>query len=156
MIKLDRILVPIDFSDNGEWALKYAAALAEKFNSEIHLLHVLQDVIGVGTPEVGTAFASPGDFVKELRASAQNGLQKIADSDLAAGKKIVQVVRDGQPFVEIIRYAREELADLIVMGTHGRTGLVHVLMGSVAERVVRKAACPVLTVRPAGHQFIMP
>ena len=66
------------------------------------------------------------------------------------------IVRTGTPFVEIVRHAKENDVDLIVMGTHGRTGLVHALIGSVAEKVVRKAPCPVLTVRPEGHQFIMP
>ena len=65
-------------------------------------------------------------------------------------------VRTGVPFLEIIRYAKELEIDLIVLGTHGRTGLAHVLLGSVAERVVRKSPCPVLTVHPKGHQFVMP
>lgn len=156
MITLGKILVPTDFSENGQWALKYAAALAEKFNSELHLLHVLQNVFPQYAPEPGVIFASTGDFEKELRAAAQASLQKVADSDLVKGKKSVQKIREGQPFVEIVKYAREELIDLIVLGTHGRTGLVHVLLGSVAERVVQKAGCPVLTVRPEGHQFVMP
>jgi nucleotide-binding universal stress UspA family protein len=74
--------------------------------------------------------------------------------ELAAG--VERVVRTGTPFVEIVRYAREKDIDVIVMGTHGHSGLVHAMIGSVAEKVVRKAGCPVLTVRPEGHQFVMP
>ncbi len=156
MIKLNRILAPTDFSDNSRLALEYAAALGERFESELHLLHVLQDVLSVVAPEPGLVFASAGDYVKELRESAEATLQKLVESKPLAGKKVVRHVRQGQPFVEIIRYARDKSIDLIVIGTHGRTGLAHALMGSVAERVVRKAGCPVLTVRPGGHQFVMP
>jgi nucleotide-binding universal stress UspA family protein len=156
MIKLDRILVPTDFSDNGQCAVKYAVALAEKFNAELHLLHVLQDMLPASSTGEGLIFASAGDFVQEFRNSAKKALADLTASDAFKGKKVVSVIREGQPFVEIIRYAREELADLIIVATHGRTGLAHVLMGSVAERVVRKAGCPVLTVRPVGHQFVMP
>jgi len=156
MIKLNRILVPTDFSDNSRLALEYAAALGERFESELHLLHVLHDVLSSVAPEPGLVLASAGDYVRELRESAEGAMQKLVESKPLAGKKVVRRVREGQPFVEIIRYARDQSIDLIVIGTHGRTGLAHVLMGSVAERVVRKAGCPVLTVRPAGHQFVMP
>jgi nucleotide-binding universal stress UspA family protein len=156
MIKLKRILVPTDFSDNSRLALEYAAELGERFESELYLLHVLQDVLPVVAPEPGLVFASAGDFVDDLRKSAEDAMQKLVESKPLAGKKVVHHVGQGQPFVEIIRYARDKSVDLIVIGTHGRTGLAHVLMGSVAERVVRKAGCPVLTVRPAGHKFIMP
>ena len=65
-------------------------------------------------------------------------------------------MQTGTPFLEVIRYAKDHDIDLVIVGTHGRTGLVHVLMGSVAEKIVRKAPCPVLAVRPEGHQFVMP
>ena len=100
--------------------------------------------------------ASAGDLARELKEGAVRNLQKLVDSKPLLGKKVIHHVLDGHPLVEIVRYAREKSIDLIVIGTHGRTGLAHVLMGSVAENVVRKAACPVLTVRPSGHQFVMP
>jgi nucleotide-binding universal stress UspA family protein len=156
MIRLDRILVPTDFSENSRCALEYAAALAERFNSELHLLYVLEGVPPNTPPGPAGIFSSAGDFVDELRASVRKSLDNLAKADPLAGKNTVIVVRDGYAFVEIVRYAREELTDLIVISTHGRTGLAQVLMGSVAEKVVRKAACPVLTVRSAGHQFVMP
>jgi len=156
MISLNRILVPTDFSDNAKAAVEYAAALADKFSSEVHLMHVTQDVTASLVPEPGFAFGPPDNFLQELRDDALNNLEALAKSDILQGAKVVTLVRHGPPFVEIVRYAREELIDLIVISTHGRTGLAHVFMGSVAEQVVRKAGCPVLSVRPAGHQFIMP
>lgn len=156
MISLSRILVPTDFSENARSALQYAASLAEKFSSEVHLLNVIQDVTVGLMPEPGFAFAPPDNFMQELQEEATRQLHALAKSDLFKGRKVITLVRQGPPFVEIVRYAREELIDLIVLSTHGRSGLAHVFLGSVAEQVVRKAACPVLTVRPKGHQFIMP
>jgi nucleotide-binding universal stress UspA family protein len=150
MIKLSKILVPIDFSDNSRVALDYAVALGEQFDSKIHILHVLQDVVSIA-PEPTYVLASTGAFAKELRKGADEALQKLADAKALAGKKVVHRVREGQPFLKILHYARENFIDLIVMGTHGRTGLAHLLIGSVAENVVRKSRCPVLTVRPAAH-----
>ncbi len=84
-------------------------------------------------------------------------MEKFAAEHLAdAGFPVMTEVQMGRPFIEIIRYAREKKIDLIVLGTHGRSGLKHVLLGSVAERVVRKAPCPVLTIRHPEHEFVMP
>jgi nucleotide-binding universal stress UspA family protein len=156
MIVLDKILVPTDFSNYSEHAMQYALALSQKFDSELHLLNVLQDLTGL-SPEGGLLLSSPS-FVEEFRESAERALNKITDSApvKTLEKPVVSKIREGQPFLEIIRYARDESVDLIVMGTHGRTGLSHVLLGSVAEKVVRKAGCPVLTVRSAEHHFEMP
>jgi universal stress protein A len=155
MITLKRILLPTDFSEHSQNALRYACAFAEQFQSELHVLHVVQDLVAM-VPEPGLAFPPPGDYMQELRASAQKSLAEYPDAAWSAGKKVVRAVVQGPPFVEIIRYAREQDVDLIVLGTHGRTGLVHVLLGSVAEKVVRKAPCPVLTVRKDEHEFVMP
>ena len=155
MIQMKRILVPTDFSEYSKLPVKYACAFAEMFGAELHVVHVLQDLVAL-VPEPGLAFLPPGDFLRELQESAQAALAKIPDADWARGKTIVRATRQGPPFLEIVRYAKENEIDLIVLGTHGRGGLAHVLMGSVAEKVVRKAPCPVLTVRPDGHQFQMP
>jgi nucleotide-binding universal stress UspA family protein len=80
----------------------------------------------------------------------------VLDPQWSAGKSIIRVIRQGPPFLEIVRYAKETAIDLIVIGTHGRTGLAHVFMGSVAEKVVRKSPCPVLSVRHPEHEFIAP
>ncbi|MGH7127051.1 MAG: universal stress protein [Planctomycetaceae bacterium] len=155
MIQLSRILVPTDFSEHSKPALDYACAFAEQFGSELHLVHVLQDLVGL-VPEPGMGVPPPGDYVQELTASAEQALAELPSAEWTDKFHVVRATRHGPPFVEIIRYARDQDVDLIVLGTHGRSGLVHVLLGSVAEKVVRKAPCPVLTVRPSGHQFVMP
>ncbi len=155
MIKLERILLPTDFSEQSREPQKYACSLADQFNSEIHVLHVIEEMAAIMTdPEV--TLALPADYVQQYEQQTEKALGEWLPADWAAGKSIVRATRTGTPFVEIVRYARENNIDLIVLGTHGRSGLAHVLMGSVAERVVQKARCPVLTVHPEGHQFVMP
>ncbi len=154
MIQLARILLPTDFSEFSARATRYACALAEQFGSELHVLHVLETIESMA-PDFGMGLALPGRIVESKRA-AEKALDGVVDTNWAAGRSIVKATVEGTPFLEIIRYAKQHDIDLIVVGTHGRSGLVHVLMGSVAEKVVRKAPCPVLTVRPEGHQFVMP
>ena len=155
MIQMKRILLPTDFSDCARAALNYACAFVEQFGSELHLLHVVQDVM-LMMPEPGSAFALPQNYLLDLKTGAEKSLAGLLDETWLVDKKVVRATRLGSAFVEIVRYAREHEIDLVIVGTHGRSGLKHVFLGSVAERVVRKAPCPVLTVRPAGHQFIMP
>jgi nucleotide-binding universal stress UspA family protein len=150
MIKIDRVLVPTDFSEYSDQARTYACELAKRFDAELHLVHVVHLV---AQPFYG------GPISDELLNPEEPALEKLEGlqgPDLDQVSRVVRRVQVGSPFVEIVRYARENDVDLIVMGTHGRTGLAHALIGSVAERVVRKAPCPVLTVRPEGHQFVMP
>lgn len=154
MIKLEKILLPTDFSEYSAEATKYACAFAEQFNSQIHLLHV-QEVYASSTPEFGMGLALPSQ-IKESREAAERALEKVLDAEWAEGRDIIRATAEGPPFLEIVRYAKAQGIDMVIMGTHGRSGLAHVLMGSVAEKVVRKAPCPVLTVRPEGHQFVMP
>ena len=154
MIQLKRILHPTDFSENSQEATRYACGLVEKFYSELHLLHVLE-LHPSSAPVFGGGLALRPP-VQESKQAAEKHLSQVVDQEWQEGKLVVRATAEGRPFVEIIRYAREHDIDLIVMGTHGRSGLAHALMGSVAERVVRKAPCPVLTVRPGGHEFVMP
>src|SRR5437660_6000450 len=144
MIDLHRILVPTDFSKHSENALKYAAAFAEKFDSELYLLHVVQD-LALFVPEAITAAPPIMPPVEQIAAAVREALDRIIDNHNLRRFTVHAEVREGSPFYEIVRFAKEQDIDLIIMGTHGRSGLVHVLMGSVAEKVVRRAPCPVLT-----------
>lgn len=155
MIKLKKILVPTDMSDFSEHALRYGCEFARRFEAELHLLNVVQDVVAM-VPEPGMAFPAPGEYMRELQQASHEALEKIPDPEWVEGVSIVREIRVGTPFVEIVRYAKAVDIDLVVIGTHGRSGLAHVLLGSTAERVVRKAPCPVLSVRPEGHDFVMP
>ena len=156
MIKLDRVLVPTDFSDFSRPAMQYGCAIAARFGAELHLLHIVPDpamlVPEAAAFSIETMQAQSESLVKDAEAL----LQKLPPDGWDDGKPVVRKVRVGAAFMEIIDYARENEIDLIVIGTHGRSGLMHVLIGSVAERIVRKAPCPVLTVKPEGHQFVMP
>jgi nucleotide-binding universal stress UspA family protein len=149
-----KILVPTDFSENAGQALETAVDLANRYEAALHLLHVDQ-LPTYAFPE-GVVVAGP-DMLASMTDWSDKGLAaaKAQAERLGAVRVTVQAVI-GTPFTDIIRVAREEKADLIVMGTHGRTGLAHALLGSVAEKVVRKAPCPVLTVRPLHHKFVHP
>lgn len=155
MITLKRILFPTDFSENAAEAEHYACSFARQFQAEVHILNVIQDMVLV-TPEPGSLFAMPGANLEEVRRSAEQALAKLPDPTWGHDLSVVRATRSGNPFVEIVRYAREQMIDLVILGTHGRTGLAHMLLGSTAERVVQKANCPVLTVRPKTHSFVMP
>ena len=155
MIDLRRILVPTDFSKFSGNALKYGAAFAEKFGSELHLLHIVQD-LALFIPEAVLIAPATTPPVEQFKAAARAALDRVIQEMNLPGVKIVSDVVEGVPFAEIVRAAREKDVDLIVMGTHGHTGLVHMLLGSVAEKVVRKAPCPVLTVRDPEHEFVHP
>jgi len=153
MIRLKRILFPTDFSDCSRRAQEYACALAEQFQAELHVLHVLVDV-ALMMPEPGSMAMMPQNYLLELKQTAEKALEGLLAPSWTQGRRVVRATRMGNPFVEISKYASERDIDLIVIGTHGRSALMHVLLGSVAERVVRKAPCPVLTVHPEGHQFV--
>lgn len=153
-IQLKKILLPTDFSDHSATATKYACELATRFDAELHLLHALE-VHASSTPAFFMGLALPS-YIHESKVAAEKAMTGVLDSQWSADRTVVHAIVEGSPKVEIIQYARKHDIDLIVLATHGRTGLSHVIMGSVAESVVRTAECPVLTVRPEGHQFIMP
>lgn len=153
MIDVKKILLPTDFSEHSDHALEYAREFTELFNAELHILHVLYKM---AAPELGLSYLPPGDLMLDMRPAAKRKLRETATDEWAAGRTIVREMREGRPFVEIIRYADEADIDLIIMGTHGWGPISHMLVGSVAEKVVRKAHCPVLTIRPAGHEFVLP
>ncbi len=142
-----RILVPTDFSPASDAAVHYARALAETFGATLRLLHVLED------PAASTAFVADGyavdtpDIREALLTHARKCLARALPLTDRARFHVTSEALVGMPAATIVDYAAATGANLIVMGTHGRTGLAHLLMGSVAEHVVRTAPCPVLTVR---------
>jgi nucleotide-binding universal stress UspA family protein len=151
MINLKSILVPSDFSECSDEALRYALELARRFDAELHLLHVVQDPIT--QPWAAEGFSVPlFEIVDEWQKQAVKRLQAAVPEADRARVTVVSVV--ATPYAEILDYANAHRIDLIVMGTHGRGGVTHMLLGSIAERVVRRAPCPVLTVRRPQHGFV--
>lgn len=147
MTTLRSILCPTDFSEFSERAVRFATELAEKFNAELHLLHVLQ-TFNTMAPASGETFAPFADWLPEMRRQAEEQLAKLPGTAASSTIRVHRSTREGPPIDEIVKYAREHHIDLIVQGTHGRRGIRHMLLGSVAENIVRYAPCPVLTVRP--------
>jgi nucleotide-binding universal stress UspA family protein len=154
MIELQRILVPTDFSEPSGVAVQYAKALADAFGASIHVLHVMEDPF-INAP-ISEGYVPPAHLFEEFERAARNRLDEVLTSAEQAKYRAKRVIKSGTPFVEIVRYAKGAEIDLIVMGTHGRGTIAHMLMGNVAEKVVRKAPCPVLTVRHPQHEFVMP
>ena len=147
MIQFKRILHPTDFSDSGTAALRAACGMAAKFAADLHLLHVIQDVTLLAPYGAAEAYL-PAEWREEIREQVEASLAKLPDPAWEQGTATIRAVSEGVPHHEIARYAGDNGIDLIVMGTHGRTGMPHMLMGSVAEKVVREAPCAVMTVRP--------
>jgi nucleotide-binding universal stress UspA family protein len=152
MIKISRILVPTDFSELANLAVDYGAAIAEQFQAELHLLNVIDDYF-VTTGEGQLVLPDRNEYLRELKAYSRQELAKLP-RNCKSDDRVSRHTSVGRPFEEIVRFAKEHQIDLIVIGSHGRRGLSHLLLGSVAERVVRIAGCPVLTVRPDQHQFV--
>jgi nucleotide-binding universal stress UspA family protein len=145
------ILVPVDFSACSNKALQYARPLAHQFHSCLTLLYVMPANYFVGSEFGPVDFPVPEG---EWRESSERQLKNLAASELGAEGNWRCVVRQGQPAHEIATYAASNDVDIIVISTHGRTGLRHVLVGSVAENVVRYAPCPVLVVREQERDFL--
>lgn len=139
---MQHLLVPVDFSTYAETALTYAMTLASKLGARLTLMHVIH-LAPLGVAEGGAVLP----YLEAVEAQAQAGMADYRERVQAAGLKVDVVIVHGVPFQSIIDTAIEHKVDLIVMGTHGRTGLRHVLLGSVAEKVVRLAPCPVLIAR---------
>jgi nucleotide-binding universal stress UspA family protein len=142
------ILLPTDFSECGNYALSYAASLARTFKASIICLNVIEPIV----PTVGySGMTEPmpiADIAEQLEDSAERELPKLAECDECAGLNVEEMVAHGEAASEIVRVAKERAVDLIVIASHGRTGLGRILFGSTAEAVVRHAACPVLVVKP--------
>ena len=146
-IRIQKILLPTDFSDLSATAVKYGCELAAKFGAELHLLHTLE-LHADSTPAFGLGLALP-NYVSESKAAAEKSLAGVLDPKWSAGRTVIHAVLEGSPTAQIIRYSRQHDIDLIVLSTHGRTGLDKVLYGSVAEKILRKGTFPMLVVRTA-------
>jgi len=155
MLALKTILVPTDFSDASEAALNYGKAMAEAFGASLHLVHVMEDLLAQAwAAEVYVA--SMPQLREEIDKESRQRLASMLTDEERRRYRVETALLAGNPFVEIVRYAKAHDVGLIVMGTHGRGPIAHMLLGSVAEKVVRKSPCPVLTVRDAQHEFVMP
>jgi len=152
MLDIKNVLVATDFSEWSDAAIIYARALAGTFGARLHILHAVEfvataDVMGVAVP----------DLYKGVESAARQQLEGLiseTDREIFGARPVL--VTGGTPAQAIIDYAKKAEIDLIVLGTHGRRGLSHMVMGSVAERVVRLAPCPVLTVRQPEREFVVP
>lgn len=142
---IKKVLVPIDFSDYSKSALKYAVNFAKSFNADIILIYVVEPVIY--PPDFSMGQIAMPSINTEWDDRAKDELQKLAKSEIAEIANVKTIIKTGKPFVEIIETAKEENIDLIIIATHGHSGVEHILFGSTAEKVVRKAPCPVLTLR---------
>lgn len=149
--KLRKILVPVDFSPNCQESILYARHFAEQFGAEICLLHVVEPV--VVTSDFGYLPVLPNDLEEQRLEGAGKELRALAKS-LGAGVPVESMVRLGRAWKEITDAARTIPADLLIVSTHGYTGIQHALLGSVAEKIVRHAPCPVLVVRLGEHEFV--
>ena len=147
---ITKILVPVDFSPHAERAFGYATALARRLGAELTLVHVVEDPYATGAWGADAYLPNSAELLQEVIVSAGRELTTWTEREAATGLTVKTAVIPGRPAQSIIGHAASEGSDLIVMGTHGRTGLAHAVMGSVAERVLRKAPCPVLTIRADG------
>jgi len=145
-MKVEKILVPVDFSENAGKVLRYGVEIAEKFGAEIHVLFVaqiFQDYSEFFVPHMPVI-----QFEEELVASARDKMAAFIEENLKTSSPCLSKVLVGDPAESLLQYSRDQQADMIVMGTHGYKGLEKVLFGSVAEKVVKMAPCPVLTFNP--------
>ena len=147
MLPIDRILAPNDFSSHAEAATRAAFELAERLGASVHLLHVLSDVVVPAGPDPMLVSSMPPEYYREVEQQAADTLGSLVRDDWPKPAGVTFEVRWGDPVDQIRAYASKHAIDLVVVATHGRTGLAHVLLGSVAERIVREAPCPVLTIR---------
>lgn len=149
-MKIEKILFPTDFSKGSDNALLYAIDLAKQYNATLFIIHIIYDVIQTTGWDVPHLPLEQLD--KDLTASSEQKLDEFSEEVVRDLEKVEKRTITGVPYQEIVQFAEDEKIDLIVIGTHGRTGLDRVFFGSTAERVVRMAPCPVLSVRIPSHR----
>ena len=146
MIVLKNILVAIDFDETSDVALAYARSLATNFGARLHLLHVMENLF------LRPMANNPRDIEDGI---GRRLADRLTDEERQSLRAVPVLRKSDEPAEEVVKYAGEEAIDLIVIGTHGRSGVKHLLMGSVAEKVVRTAPCPVLIVRHGEREFVV-
>ena len=152
MIKLKKVLVPTDFSESARHAFTYGVSFAREFQAELVLLHVVENLtVGYASDLFPVPMA---EVFQEISGYAKAELAKLAEEARQRGVVVAELVAQGKPSAEIIRHAAENSVDMIVLGTHGKGMLDKALFGSTAERVIRRAPCPVLTVGLEEHEFV--
>lgn len=145
MQQIKKILVPIDFSDYSKSALRYAVDFSKQFNAKLYIIYVVEPVIYPADFSMGQISFPSADI--DLNERAKVELQELAKAEIGDKLQYEVIIKTGKPFVEINETADELDIDLIIIATHGHTGVEHLLFGSTAEKVVRKAPCPVLSLR---------
>ncbi|MBR9976808.1 MAG: universal stress protein [Bacteroidetes bacterium] len=154
MPKISRILVPIDFSEYSKKTFLYAIDFAKTFNAELLLVYVVEPIIYPA--DFGFGQVALPSMEKDMHERGREQLDILVEKEVPEGVYARAIVRAGKPFVEIIQAAKDEKADLIIIATHGHSGIEHVLFGSTAEKVIRKSSCPVLSIRSSERDFVMP
>jgi nucleotide-binding universal stress UspA family protein len=142
---IKKVLVPIDFSDYSKNSLRYSINFVKCFNAELLMIYVVEPVIYPPDFSMGQIAVPSVDLELDRRASEE--LNKLAVTEIPRDMKVRTIIKSGKPFVEIIETAAEENVDLIIIASHGHSGVEHILFGSTADKVVRKAPCPVLSLR---------
>jgi nucleotide-binding universal stress UspA family protein len=154
MVAFKEIIVPTDFSEHSLRALDYGVEIAEKFASQLKIVYVIEPMVQAA--DVAWSTVDFDQLNQAHRESAEKQLKALMEERVPKGIPVEAVIMFGKPFVEIVKQARADNTDLIVMATHGRGAISHILLGSTAEKVVRKAPCPVLTVKHPKQLFAMP
>lgn len=153
MIRMKKIVFPTDFSEYSAHALPYALEFARQFGAAIHAVHVITTPTYAASYEIAIDMTTLRDTLEE---SARARMVELEAKLRESGVAFTTEIRFGMPFLEVLESARDQAADLIILATHGWGPLKHMLLGSTAERIVRKARCPVLTVRHPEHEFVVP
>jgi nucleotide-binding universal stress UspA family protein len=151
MIAIKKLLVPTDFSEYSQFALKYAAAFAEGFTAKVYVMHV-HEPYPQGAVFEGMVYDS--ELVAKAEAKARGDLDAVVAQLTARQIQAEPVFATGRPYIQIVRQAEKLEVDLIVLATHGRRGVSHLVFGSNAEKIVRLSPCPVLTVKHPEHEFV--
>lgn len=156
MIEIKKILYPTDFSEYADHARSYVSEMARAFNSKVLLMHTIQAPSHYELAYNYELALNPEEIGEKRQKAADAKIEEIAAKLRAEGIDVETRITLGSAFVDIVAAARKDKVDLIILSTHGWGFIKHVLMGSTAERVVRKAPCPVLTVRKEEHEFVHP